>query len=272
MSLEHIAELYPEVWAAWSTGLDVRRGGGETYAELAARIERAVARIAARWRACVDPRRVPRRRDQELRRENPRRECGGSGRLPAWVTAGLQPSSTASTTRRTCGSTRGMTPHTSKGCSRPSGRTDRGARGGQPTTSLRAPALEQDVRAPGSVPITTPRLELRMLDHVSHEDLRRRRVGGSGSLCRRERAPFVARGGDGHGGGGPTDGLAARGPIVELAHDIRREARWRRFDARPDPRTGCSPARGSVSSAMRRLRRGDEDRRRRPREGRGPRG
>jgi broad specificity phosphatase PhoE len=42
-----IAELYPEEWATWSAGLDVRRGGGETYSELAARIEQAVARIVA---------------------------------------------------------------------------------------------------------------------------------------------------------------------------------------------------------------------------------
>ena len=46
-SHEQIAELYPEEWAAWSAGLDVRRGGGETYGELAARIEKAVARIVA---------------------------------------------------------------------------------------------------------------------------------------------------------------------------------------------------------------------------------
>jgi probable phosphoglycerate mutase len=46
-SHEEIKELFPEEWAAWSTGLDVRRGGGETYAELATRIERAVERIAA---------------------------------------------------------------------------------------------------------------------------------------------------------------------------------------------------------------------------------
>ena len=44
-SHEDIARLYPEEWAAWSSGLDLRRGGGETYAELAARIEKAVARI-----------------------------------------------------------------------------------------------------------------------------------------------------------------------------------------------------------------------------------
>ena len=44
---EEIAQLYPEEWAAWSSGVDARRGGGETYAELANRIERAVARIVA---------------------------------------------------------------------------------------------------------------------------------------------------------------------------------------------------------------------------------
>lgn len=46
-SHQEIGELYPEEWAAWSNGLDVRRGGGETYAELSQRIERAVLRIAA---------------------------------------------------------------------------------------------------------------------------------------------------------------------------------------------------------------------------------
>ena len=46
-SHEEIAELYPDEWAAWSSGLDLRRGGGETYSELALRIERVVERIAA---------------------------------------------------------------------------------------------------------------------------------------------------------------------------------------------------------------------------------
>jgi broad specificity phosphatase PhoE len=46
-SHHEIEELFPEEWAAWSSGLDVRRGGGETYAELAERIERAVVRIVA---------------------------------------------------------------------------------------------------------------------------------------------------------------------------------------------------------------------------------
>jgi broad specificity phosphatase PhoE len=47
-SHDAIAELYPEEWAAWASGLDVRRGGGETYAELAERVERALVRISAR--------------------------------------------------------------------------------------------------------------------------------------------------------------------------------------------------------------------------------
>lgn len=48
-SYREIAEQYPEEWAAWSQGLDVRRGGGETYAELALRVERAIdAAVAVR--------------------------------------------------------------------------------------------------------------------------------------------------------------------------------------------------------------------------------
>lgn len=46
-SHHEIAELYPEEWSAWSAGLDVRRGGGETYAELAERFARAVDRACA---------------------------------------------------------------------------------------------------------------------------------------------------------------------------------------------------------------------------------
>lgn len=38
---------FPDEWAAWSSGADVRRGGGETYAELGARMARVIARIAA---------------------------------------------------------------------------------------------------------------------------------------------------------------------------------------------------------------------------------
>jgi len=44
-SHDEIAAEYPEEWAAWSAGLDVRRGGGETYEELATRIHRAALRI-----------------------------------------------------------------------------------------------------------------------------------------------------------------------------------------------------------------------------------
>ncbi len=43
-----IARDFPEEWIQWEAGLDVRRGGGETYAELGARFEGAIARIAAR--------------------------------------------------------------------------------------------------------------------------------------------------------------------------------------------------------------------------------
>ena len=45
-SYDEVADLYPEEWAAWSAGLDLRRGGGETYAELAERVDRALARVA----------------------------------------------------------------------------------------------------------------------------------------------------------------------------------------------------------------------------------
>lgn len=45
-SYREIAEQHPEEWAAWSQGIDVRRGGGETYAELAIRVERAVVAAA----------------------------------------------------------------------------------------------------------------------------------------------------------------------------------------------------------------------------------
>jgi broad specificity phosphatase PhoE len=44
---DEISQLYPEEWAAWEAGLDVRRGGGETYAELANRVDGAIANIAA---------------------------------------------------------------------------------------------------------------------------------------------------------------------------------------------------------------------------------
>lgn len=46
-SHDEVRAAYAEEWAAWNTGLDVRRGGGETYAELAERIEKAILRIAA---------------------------------------------------------------------------------------------------------------------------------------------------------------------------------------------------------------------------------
>jgi len=47
-SYDDVATLFPEEWAAWDQGLDIRRGGGETYGELATRIDEAIKGIAAR--------------------------------------------------------------------------------------------------------------------------------------------------------------------------------------------------------------------------------
>lgn len=41
-----VMDLFADEWNAWASGIDVRRGGGETYGELAERIERAVVRAA----------------------------------------------------------------------------------------------------------------------------------------------------------------------------------------------------------------------------------
>ena len=46
-SYEEIQKMFPEEWAAWSTGKDIARGGGETYAAIAERVARAVSRIVA---------------------------------------------------------------------------------------------------------------------------------------------------------------------------------------------------------------------------------
>lgn len=53
-----VARLYPDEWAAWDQGLDIRRGGGETYAELGDRMDRTIARVATRLSeaSTVDPR------------------------------------------------------------------------------------------------------------------------------------------------------------------------------------------------------------------------
>ncbi len=48
LSLEEAGRRFPEELAAWRRGEDVRRGGGETVAELAARVRGAIDRIAAR--------------------------------------------------------------------------------------------------------------------------------------------------------------------------------------------------------------------------------
>lgn len=47
LSYSEVAARFPDEWKAWGAGQDIRRGGGETYAELAARIAGAVERIAA---------------------------------------------------------------------------------------------------------------------------------------------------------------------------------------------------------------------------------
>jgi len=48
-SHEEVHELYPDEWNAWASGIDVRRGGGETYGELSERIERAVVSAATKY-------------------------------------------------------------------------------------------------------------------------------------------------------------------------------------------------------------------------------
>jgi probable phosphoglycerate mutase len=42
-----IARRFPGEWSAWRSGQDIRRGGGETYAELGDRVSRAMDRAAA---------------------------------------------------------------------------------------------------------------------------------------------------------------------------------------------------------------------------------
>ncbi len=46
LAYEEVERRFPEEWAAWRAGLDVPRGGGETYAGLATRVAGALARIA----------------------------------------------------------------------------------------------------------------------------------------------------------------------------------------------------------------------------------
>lgn len=45
LSHEQVAQRFPEEWAAWNGGFDLRRGGGESYGELADRISGAIDRI-----------------------------------------------------------------------------------------------------------------------------------------------------------------------------------------------------------------------------------
>ena len=46
LSYDAVKARFPEEWEAWQRGVDVARGGGETYAALGDRMERAVGRIA----------------------------------------------------------------------------------------------------------------------------------------------------------------------------------------------------------------------------------
>ena len=46
LAYEEVERRFPEEWAAWRAGLDVPRGGGQTYAGLATRVAGALQRIA----------------------------------------------------------------------------------------------------------------------------------------------------------------------------------------------------------------------------------
>ena len=46
LAYEEVERRFPEEWAAWRAGVDVPRGGGETYEGLATRVARALERIA----------------------------------------------------------------------------------------------------------------------------------------------------------------------------------------------------------------------------------
>ena len=46
LSYAEIAARFPDEWAAWRAGKDIRRGGGETYAELGERVIRSLERLA----------------------------------------------------------------------------------------------------------------------------------------------------------------------------------------------------------------------------------
>ena len=46
LSYDEVAARFPEEWAAWRAGLDLARGGGETYEALARRVKAALETIA----------------------------------------------------------------------------------------------------------------------------------------------------------------------------------------------------------------------------------
>jgi broad specificity phosphatase PhoE len=47
LGYKEIAERFPDEWAAWRNGVDFKRGGGESYSELGARVSASIGRIAA---------------------------------------------------------------------------------------------------------------------------------------------------------------------------------------------------------------------------------
>jgi probable phosphoglycerate mutase len=49
LSHDEVRARFGEEWAAWHSGLDVRRGGGETYEELGERLMRALVRISGAY-------------------------------------------------------------------------------------------------------------------------------------------------------------------------------------------------------------------------------
>ena len=46
LSIDQVAQRFPEELAGWESGSDIRRGGGETYGELALRMRAAIERLA----------------------------------------------------------------------------------------------------------------------------------------------------------------------------------------------------------------------------------
>lgn len=50
LSREEVASQFPDEWEAWRAGIDVPRGGGESFRDLVRRVGPALADVAARYR------------------------------------------------------------------------------------------------------------------------------------------------------------------------------------------------------------------------------